>query len=81
MENRCKIITKEKIKKPYQNIVSRKEGIIVKVTAKSGEKLKTTNCPNWGAPTTVTSSGKCDFCGTVITIGSHDWVLGDMERY
>ena len=36
-------ITKEKIKKPYQNIISRKEGVIVKITAKSGEKLKTTN--------------------------------------
>ncbi|MBO5142684.1 MAG: Tim44 domain-containing protein [Clostridia bacterium] len=62
----------------YKLTFIRKKGII---TEEGTGKLKTTNCPNCGAPTTVTSSGKCDFCGTVITIGSHDWVLGDMERY
>ena len=36
-------INKEKEKKEYQNIISRKEAIIVSIKAKSGEKLKNTN--------------------------------------
>lgn len=62
----------------YKLTFIRKKGI---VTEEGTDKLKTTNCPNCGAPTTITSSGKCEFCGAVITIGAHDWVLGDMERY
>lgn len=61
----------------YKLIFVRKKGVI---TEAGTEKLKTTNCPNCGAPTNITSSGKCEFCGSVITIGIHDWVLGDMER-
>lgn len=37
--------------------------------------LKTTNCPNCGAPTKVTSSGQCEYCGSVITNGKYGWVL------
>jgi len=62
----------------YKLTFTRKKGII---TAEGTEKVKTTNCPNCGAPTTITSSGKCEFCGAVVTIGAHDWVLSDMERY
>lgn len=62
----------------YKLTFIRKKGI---VTTEGTEKLNTTNCPNCGAPTTITSSGKCEFCGAVITIGAHDWVLGDMERF
>ena len=38
-------------------------------------------CPNCGAPTKITSSGKCEYCGSVITIGSHDWVLAGFKRF
>ena len=62
----------------YKLTFIRKKGI---VTEEGTDKIKTTNCPNCGAPTTITSSGKCEFCGAVITIGAHDWVLGDMERF
>lgn len=62
----------------YKLTFIRKKGI---VTEEGTETVKTTNCPNCGAPTKITSSGKCEFCGAVITIGAHDWVLGDMERY
>lgn len=61
----------------YKLTFIRKKGI---VTEEGTDEKKTTNCPNCGAPTTITSSGKCEFCGSVITIGAHDWVLGDMER-
>ena len=39
----------------------------------------TTNCPNCGAPTKITSSGKCEYCGSIITTGEHDWVLSGLE--
>lgn len=51
-------------------------------TTSSGDKLKTTNCPNCGAPTTITSSGKCEYCGSVITIDNHDnWSLASLKKY
>ena len=40
----------------------------------------TSNCPNCGAPTDITSSGKCEYCKSVITTGEHDWVLSDIRR-
>ena len=67
-----------RITNTYKMIFTRKKGILTK---EGTDKVKTTNCPNCGAPTTVTSSGKCEFCNAVITIGAHDWVLGDMERF
>lgn len=50
--------------------VKTKEGI---------EKTSTTNCPNCGAPTKITSSGKCEYCGSIITTGEHGWVLSGLE--
>ena len=53
----------------------------------TGEKTKpgpidvnTTNCPNCGAPTQITSSGKCEYCGSIITTGEHSWALSNLER-
>lgn len=53
----------------------------------TGEKTKpgsieinTTNCPNCGAPTQITSSGKCEYCGSVITTGEHSWALSNLEK-
>ena len=43
-------------------------------------EVNTTNCPNCGAPTQITSSGKCDYCGSVITTGEYNWVLSNLER-
>lgn len=50
------------------------------VTTKPGLSNKsTTNCPNCGAPTEITSSGKCEYCDSVITTGEFDWVLSNIE--
>ena len=35
------------------------------------------NCPNCGAPFEMTSSAKCEYCGSVITTGQYSWVLSD----
>jgi len=51
----------------------------VKTTKVTGE-LDTTNCPNCGAPTKITSSGKCEYCGSVITTDKHDWALANLQR-
>lgn len=43
--------------------------------------VNTTNCPNCGAPTEITSAGKCSYCGSVITTGNFSWVLSNLEPY
>lgn len=44
----------------------------VRTSALNGE-LKTRNCPNCGAP--VEDTGKCTYCGSVLTTGAYSWVL------
>ena len=45
------------------------------------EYTNTISCPNCGAPTKITSSGKCEYCGSIITTGEHGWVLDKLEGY
>lgn len=35
------------------------------------------NCPNCGAPLEITSSGECQYCGSIVTTGDYSWVLTD----
>ncbi len=60
----------------YQLTFMRKAGV---KTKEGTDKTSTTNCPNCGAPTKITSSGKCEYCGSIITTGEHDWVLSSLE--
>jgi len=60
----------------YEMVFNRKVG--VKTHAGTSNK-STTNCPNCGAPTEITSAGQCEYCGSVITTGEHDWVLTDIH--
>lgn len=48
-------------------------------TQEGKSNMSTTNCPNCGAPTQITSAGQCEYCGSVITTGEHDWVLSSLE--
>ena len=48
-------------------------------TKEGTNETSTTNCPNCGAPTKITSAGQCEFCGSIITTGEHDWVLSNLE--
>lgn len=50
------------------------------VTQKATGEVETTNCPNCGAPTKITSAGKCEYCGSVITTDTHDWALANLQR-
>ncbi len=37
-------------------------------------------CPSCGAPIKLNQSGKCEYCGTVVTGGNFDWVLSRIEQ-
>ena len=50
-------------------------------TPEETDEIKTTNCPNCGAPTKITSAGKCEYCDSVILIGDHGWVLSNLEPF
>ena len=60
----------------YEMVFNRKAGVQTEL-GKKGNSI--TNCPNCGAPTEVTSSGQCTYCGSIITNGEHDWVLTDIH--
>ena len=60
----------------YEMVFNRKAGVKTDL-GKKGNTI--TNCPNCGAPTEITSSGQCAYCGSVITNGEHDWVLTDIH--
>lgn len=59
----------------YLLTFTRKTGVL---TDPARSNVSTTNCPNCGAPTEITSAGQCEYCGSVITTGEYDWVLQDM---
>lgn len=60
----------------YLYTFMRKTGVL---TDKVNSNRSTVACPHCGAPTTVTSSGKCEYCGFIITTGEFDWVLSNIE--
>lgn len=33
------------------------------------------NCPSCGAPMSINQSGKCEYCGSVLTSGQYDWII------
>ena len=51
-------------------------------SSQGGEvSVGTMNCPNCGAPTSILSSGKCPYCGSIITTKDHSWSLSSLKRY
>ena len=60
----------------YRLTFARKTGV---KTQEGEAKLKTSNCPNCGAPLKVTMAGKCEYCSSIITTGEHDWVLVNLQ--
>jgi hypothetical protein len=62
----------------YAMTFVRKHGV---KTKEGTNNLNTTNCPNCGAPTQITSSGECEYCHSIITTGEHDWVLANLDGH
>jgi predicted lipid-binding transport protein (Tim44 family) len=52
----------------------------VGVKSDPNKQLKDNKCPNCGAALQVNATGKCDYCGAVITSGQYDWVLSDIRQ-
>lgn len=59
----------------YHMTFNRKKGVL---TEAGKSNKSTTNCPNCGAPTEITSAGQCEYCKSIITTGEHDWVLSNI---
>lgn len=62
----------------YKMTFIRKTGV---KTKPGSNELNTANCPNCGAPTQITSAGKCEYCNSIVTTGEFSWVLNNLERY
>ncbi len=68
----------ENIVNPYILTFVRKTGV---TTQEGGTKPVTMNCPNCGGATTILSSGKCPYCGSIITTRDNNWTLSELKRY
>lgn len=44
------------------------------------KQLQDNKCPNCGAPLEVNASGKCNYCGAIVTSGQYDWVLSEIDQ-
>lgn len=60
----------------YLYTFMRKTGVLTD-SAKSNNSV--VSCPHCGAPTSITSAGKCEYCGFIVTTGEFDWVLSNIE--
>lgn len=60
----------------YLVTFERKKGM--KTTSASAQ-AQTIACPHCGAPTQITSSGKCEFCDFIISTKDYNWVLADIS--
>lgn len=58
----------------YIYTFSRKAGVQTALAGGNNEIA----CPHCGAPTKITSAGKCEYCGFIIKTGDYSWVLSDI---
>ena len=59
----------------YEWTLSRKSG--VKTTAESG--TRSVSCPHCGAPMDINKSAKCEYCGSIVTVDSSDWLISEIR--
>lgn len=59
----------------YEFTLTRKSG--VKTTSDSGTRSVT--CPHCGAPININKSAKCEYCGSIVTVDSNDWVINEIK--
>ena len=52
----------------------------VGVKTDANKQLKDNKCPNCGAALQVNATGKCEYCGAVVTSGQYDWVLSEIRQ-
>lgn len=44
------------------------------------KQLKDNKCPNCGGALEVNATGKCNYCGAIVTSGQFDWVLSEIRQ-
>ncbi|MCQ2483924.1 MAG: Tim44-like domain-containing protein [Clostridia bacterium] len=59
----------------YEWTLSRKSG--VKTTTESG--TRSISCPHCGAPLDINKSAKCEYCGSIVTVDSSDWLISEIK--
>jgi hypothetical protein len=47
---------------------------------KEGESAEITQCPNCGAPLSISESGVCSYCKATVTTGQFGWVLDNITQ-
>jgi hypothetical protein len=47
---------------------------------KAGEGAEMTQCPNCGAPLSISESGVCSYCKAIVTSGQFGWVLDNITQ-
>ena len=48
-------------------------------TTVGGSGIKVQNCPNCGATININRTAKCEYCGSIVTVDSYDWVLNGIK--
>ena len=48
-------------------------------TTVGGSGVKVQNCPNCGATININRTAKCEYCGSIVTVDSYDWVLNGIK--
>ena len=48
-------------------------------TTASEDGVQSVECPNCAAPLSINQSAKCPYCGSVVTVEEHDFVLTDIQ--
>jgi hypothetical protein len=61
--------------RPYSEYWTMIRGAQHKVTDKTEQQ-----CPNCGAPLTISMTGNCEYCAVKVTSGEYDWVLSRIEQ-
>ncbi len=60
----------------YEYTLSRPEGTL---TQAQGSEVAVHECPNCAAPLNEGASARCPYCGSVIAIKQHDWVISSIK--
>lgn len=59
----------------YEYTFIRKQGVVTE----RKDDASALNCPNCGAPLDINHSGKCPYCGSIVSSGEYDWVISNIK--
>ena len=59
----------------YEWILSRESGTLTE----NQDGFRTVSCPNCGAALNINKTAKCEYCGSIVTVDSRDWVVTEIK--